>query len=368
MAERSSLTRRPTDGETRREDNEAMNDAPSPVEEERLARQGDRRRGTEARNRNILFVDCTGATIVSRGGRLYVRHRGEYAEVETTVRVIVASGFGFVITSDAIGVCARRHVEVIVTSFDQGFTAIYAPYVPGLSSRSCLALRARQFAAVADRRKGLTIAKGIMRRKIVAESHPKTVQGAFLADLAACRSMDEVRHVEAKSAQEWWQRWRDFKIDFVKGFKPPEQWRTFQTRYIGRAQGKTGELAKQFTPRFAETPLQALHNFAVGIAVARITRVIAVRGLDPCFGFLHDGRKPGRYSLTWDAVEVFRPVLAEAVFAYAGVRKFDRADFATQDGVVRLSSWIARECADMACKTASPAMLVKEVRRIERML
>src|ERR1700732_1998720 len=108
----------------------------------------------------------------------------------------------------------------------------------------------------------------------------------------------------------------------------PAQWRAFKTRYIGRAQGKVGELPRQFTARFAETPLQALHNFAVGIAVARITRVMAARGLDPCFGFLHDGRKPGRFSLAWDAVEVFRPVLATAVFDYAGDKKFECADFA----------------------------------------
>jgi hypothetical protein len=116
--------------------------------------------------------------------------------------------------------------------------------------------------------------------RIMAEGHNKPVQTAFLADLVACTSTSACRHIEARSAQEWWQRWKDFKVNFVRGFRPPEQWRTFQTRYIGRAQGKVGELARQFTPRFAESPLQALHNFTVGITVARITRVIAVRGLD----------------------------------------------------------------------------------------
>jgi CRISPR associated protein Cas1 len=123
---------------------------------------------------------------------------------------------------------------------------------------------------------------------------------------------------------------RILRVNFTKGFKPPEQWRSFQTRYIGRVQGKTGELARQFTARFAETPLQAIHNF----------------------GFLHDGRKPGRFSLSWDVVEIFRPVLATVVFEYAAKKVFERADFASQDGVVRLSSWIARECAAVACMTS----------------
>jgi CRISPR associated protein Cas1 len=157
-------------------------------------------------------------------------------------------------------------------------------------------------------------------------------------------------------------------MTFARGFKPPDQWRTFQTRYIGRRQGKTGELPRQFTARFAETPLQALHNFVVGIAVARITRIVAAHGLDPCFGVLHDGRKPGRFSLAWDAIEVFRPVLAVAVFDYAARKIFERADFASQDGVVRLSPWIAREGAAIACKTAPLSMQVWEVRKIERLL
>jgi CRISPR/Cas system-associated endonuclease Cas1 len=161
-------------------------------------------------------------------------------------------------------------------------------------------------------------------------------------------------------------RWRDFKIVFVKGFRPPEQWRAFQTRYIGRRQGKSGELPKQFTARFAETPLQALHNFAVSITAARLVRVIAASHLDPCFGFLHNGRKPGRYSLAWDTIESLRPGLATAIFEYAGAREFERGEFASQDGVVRLSSHVARECAAVALNTVSLAMMAREVERIEK--
>jgi hypothetical protein len=160
----------------------------------------------------------------------------------------------------------------------------------------------------------------------------------------------------------------EFRVAFCKGFKPPIQWRTFKTRYIGRAQGKVGELARQFTARFAGTPLQALHNFAVSITTARLVRVIAARHLDPCFGFLHDGRKPGRYSLGLDAVEVLRPELAEAVFRYAGEREFERAEFMSQGGVVRLSSHIAKECAGMVLKAMPINRLVEAVKKIERML
>jgi CRISPR/Cas system-associated endonuclease Cas1 len=318
--------------------------------------------------RSFVFIECAGASVISRGGRLYVRQQGECVEIESVVRVIVACGFGFVITSDAMRACVRRHIEVVITDASQSFTAIYASYAPGNASRSGLAVRARQFAAVADRNKSLKIAKDIVRRKIMTEKHERVMKERFLADLAACKSTVAVRHCEAKSAQEWWRRWRDFKLSFVKGFEPPKEWMTFKTRYIGREQGKVGELPKQFTPRFAQTPLQAMHNFVIGIATARMTRVIAARGLDPCFAYLHDGKKPGRFSLAWDAIEVLRPALATAVFDYAGACQFRQADFAQQDGVVRLFPHIAKDCAAAAVEAAPLVEMMQAVKKIEVML
>jgi hypothetical protein len=211
---------------------------------------------------DAIFIEQAGATIVSRGGRLYVRCRGEYDEIGTGVRAIVGSGHGFAITSDAVGVCARKHVEVIITDATQSFVTIYGSYAAGNASRAGLAARMLQFAALTEPRRKLAIAKDIVRRKIVAEGHERGMGCVFLDGLGACKSVAGVRHVEAKSAQEWWRRWKEFELCFAKEFKPPAQWRSFRTRYIGRAQGKSGELPRQFTARFAETPLQALHNFA----------------------------------------------------------------------------------------------------------
>jgi hypothetical protein len=60
----------------------------------------------------------------------------------------------------------------------------------------------------------------------------------------------------------------------------------------------------------AKTPLQAMLN----AASARLTRPVLARGLDPAFGFLHNGRKPGRLSLVWDCVEPLRPELVRVMF------------------------------------------------------
>jgi CRISPR associated protein, Cas1 family len=64
-------------------------------------------------------------------------------------------------------------------------------------------------------------------------------------------------------------------------------------------------------------PMQAMLNYSVGVLAGRMTRVVLASGLDAAFGFLHDGRKPGRLSLVWDAVEPHRPGLVRAVFQYA---------------------------------------------------
>ena len=125
--------------------------------------------------------------------------------------------FGFVITSDAIRACTRRHIEVIITDASQSFAAIYTPYALGNASRNGLTVRARQFAALADQGKRLRIARDIVRRKIVTEGHARLVKEGFLGDLAACKSTIAVRHVEAKAAQDWWRRWKDFPLSFVKG-------------------------------------------------------------------------------------------------------------------------------------------------------
>ncbi len=107
----------------------------------------------------------------------------------------------------------------------------------------------------------------------------------------------------------------------------PAEWHSWPGR-LGRRQGKLGELGAQFTARGAVHPMQAMLNYAVGILAARMARVVIARGLDASFGFLHDGRKPGRLSLVWDCVEPLRPKLVKAVFGYVATHEFERRDYA----------------------------------------
>ena len=120
--------------------------------------------------------------------------------------------------------------------------------------------------------------------------------------------------------------------------------------------------------------MQAMLNFSTAIVTARLTRAVIAMGLDPCFGFLHDGRKPGRLSLVWDCIEPLRPKLIKAVFGYVAAHEFERGDFLvfvhkiTAERTVRLAPTLTKEIATLAMKTVSVKECVKVVRWLIKQL
>jgi CRISP-associated protein Cas1 len=197
--------------------------------------------------------------------------------------------------------------------------------------------------------------------KVRAEGHGRASERAFLAELRKAKTTDDVRHVEAKAAQVWWRQWADVKMRFA-GAGVPADWRSWPGRYIGRPQGRLGELGAQFTARGAVHPMQAMQNYATGVLAARMTRVVIATGLDAAFGFLHDGRKPGRLSLVWDCVELHRPGLVRAVFEMAEGRTFKRYDFGIfENEGVGLLTPLAREVAEVAVRTVTLMDMVRTV-------
>jgi CRISPR/Cas system-associated endonuclease Cas1 len=108
--------------------------------------------------------------------------------------------------------------------------------------------------------------------------------------------------------------------------------------------------------------MQAILNFSMSVLAARMTRVIVAYGLDPVFGYLHDGRKPGRLSLVWDRVELHRTKLVKALFGFVDGRAFRKNDFRMIDkGIVRLAPGIMNEVAKLTLKTISLKDMMKTV-------
>jgi len=108
----------------------------------------------------------------------------------------------------------------------------------------------------------VAIARAIVAKKIEAENHSKLIKLDFLKALGKARTTDDIRYVEAKTAQVWWRRWTGFKMLFT-GPAVAGQWFSFQSRYIGRAQDRLGKLSAQFTARGAVHPIQVILNFGI---------------------------------------------------------------------------------------------------------
>jgi CRISPR/Cas system-associated endonuclease Cas1 len=110
-------------------------------------------------------------------------------------------------------------------------------------------------------------------------------------------------------------------------------------------------------------------NYAVGILAAQMTRVVIARGLDASFGFLHDGRKPGRLSLVWDCVEPLRPGLVSAVFGLAERRAFKKSEFGVfSKETIGLLPPLAREVAEVSVKVTPLREMVKLVDWVIRII
>ena len=247
----------------------------------------------------LHFIENAGLWLSVRAGELAIRQRdGRYIDLDRRIKTIVAAGHGFAVTSAAVRYCSAKHIELLISDDAATFVSMFAPTSAANSSRAALKVRERQFKAAFGPTKTAAIARAIVAKKIAHENHSKPVKLDFLTTLRKARTTDDIRHAEAKAAQEFWRQFIGFKMRFA-GPDVAAEWLSFPGRYIGRAQGRLGELGAQFTPRGAVHPCQAILNFATAIITARLARAILAHGLDPCFGFLHDGRKPGRMSLVW---------------------------------------------------------------------
>jgi CRISPR/Cas system-associated endonuclease Cas1 len=255
-----------------------------------------------------------------------------------------------------------------VADFDvAAFVSLFAPTAIGDTRRAALKVRERQFKAAFDRKKSLEIAKAIVARKVKAEGHRREVGQAFLTGCKRRRQRTMFAISRHKPRKSFGGNGRGSRCGLL-GLAWPLTGIRGPAGTIGRRQGKLGELALQFTARGAVHPMQAMLNFSMAIVTARMTRAIVAVGLDPCFGFLHDGRKPGRLSLVWDCVEPLRPKLIRAVFGYVAAHEFEKRDFLifvhkiTAERTVRLAPPLAKEIAALAVNTVSVRECVKVVR------
>jgi CRISPR/Cas system-associated endonuclease Cas1 len=206
-------------------------------------------------HKHLLVLDGDGVTLAVYNGMLVFRSREiKLTMVPARTRTVLMAGYGGSITLHAMTVAAVKHVEILLWG-PRSEAVMFAPMVD--ASRAALSLRLHQFEAIISPRKTLMAAKAIVAAKLKAEGHGPANRKLFTTMLEKAQSTDDVRHVEAQAAQVWWSQWSMFEMRFA-GPSVPAEWRVWPGRYIGRRQGRLGELGPQFTARGAVHPMQAV--------------------------------------------------------------------------------------------------------------
>lgn len=277
---------------------------------------------------NILYVTRRGA---------YLRQEQDTVRVmdgdETLLRVplhhlegITFFGRGSM-TSALIGKCMASGIFVSYLSERGRFLG----RLEGASSGNVLVRRA-QFRQADDVASRLAIARRIVGGKIqncrlnlLRSARDHKDEGAVLrlrataallakrlARLPEVRDMDELRGQEGEAARAYFASFDDCIVQQKDVFA-----------YDRRSR------------RPPRSRLNALLSFAYSIATNDCTSACQAAGLDPCVGFLHDGR-PGRPSLALDLVEEFRPFADRFVLTMINRKQIQAEDIEEKAGHVFL--------------------------------
>ncbi|NPA23820.1 MAG: CRISPR-associated endonuclease Cas1 [Crenarchaeota archaeon] len=117
---------------------------------------------------------------------------------------------------------------------------------------------------------------------------------SMLQKLNDCKSVDEVRNVEAAAARIYWKALKEL-VPRNLGFK----------RRLKRY---------DVVPGMSIDPVNKALNIGYGILRKEVWRAIFMAGLNPYIGFLHKPR-PGRLSLIFDLMEEFRPLIDRIIIS-----------------------------------------------------
>ena len=151
--------------------------------------------------------------------------------------------------------------------------------------------------------------------------------------------------LEGAAAKSYFRAWSGIDLRWSKNKKYPipQQWQRFRTRSALRV-GKIKNL-------HATHPINAMLNYAYGVAVAREHIKVISEGYDPTIGIMHDLQdKRGYYpAFVLDRIEPLRPLVDRAVLRIITSEMLTSADFALQDdGTCRLNPELARRVAQGA--------------------
>src|SRR6202035_5262324 len=158
--------------------------------------------------KGLLYIEAPGTALQVCVGDLSIRladgTQHLFPPGTHRLRTIILAGRGNSVTSNAVAWLVAERVELLISENASQFIALFASSPHADTSRAAIKLRLRQFEAVLNPSRSVRIAREIVARKIKAECHPRAVHTGFTEALGKARSTDDIRHVEAGSAQIWW--------------------------------------------------------------------------------------------------------------------------------------------------------------------
>ncbi len=228
-------------------------------------------------------------------------------------------------TTPLVQELCRREIPVVYLSSGGWLHGV----CQGLPHRN-IALRQHQFAAAADPARCLAIARPIVRAKLLnlrtllrRNAEPEAPREALRAihneaRLASrAQSMAELLGHEGAGSRVYFEHFGSM----VKG--PPVMLERFAF-----------ETRNRRPPR---DRMNALLSFAYSVLARELTHVAWMVGLDPYLGFLHAPRY-GRPALALDAMEAFRPLVADSVcLTLINNGEIQPSDFVERMGAVNLT-------------------------------
>lgn len=272
-----------------------------------------------------LIVEEFGAFISKHSERLIVT-KGDEKLIQAPLlhlETVLIANHGVSISADAVKECAERGIPIhFVSGTGNAYASIYSAGLTGT-----VLTRRAQLAAFNTAR-GLQLAIAFAQGKLGNQANFLKYMGKYRKENAP-----EVFEVLRGAAEKILDAGRELgelreKREIVEGTRATiDDWRFEILGMEGRAAQTYWEALKAALPvewewqgregRGAKDPINSALNYCYGILYGQIERALVLAGLDPYAGFAHVDR-PGKLSLTLDAIEEFRaPIVDRTIFGLA---------------------------------------------------
>lgn len=272
-----------------------------------------------------LIVEEFGSFISKHSERLIVT-KGEKKLVQAPLlhlETVLIANHGVSISADAVKECAERGIPIhFVSGTGNAYASIYSAGLTG----TVLTRRAQLTAFTLPR--GLALSIALAQGKLANQAN-------FLKYMSKYRkeSAPELFEILRTAADKILQTVGDLEQmktfpEVLSGERATiDDWRFELLGFEGRAAQTYWDALKAVLPaeyewqgregRGAKDPLNSALNYAYGILYGQVERALVLAGLDPYAGFTHVDR-PGKPSLTLDAIEEFRaPIVDRTIFGLA---------------------------------------------------